>query len=283
MWASVIYVFLAIVWSIKCCLYFDDLFGIQLAIGGVLGLGLFECGLWFFHYWIWNTMGWRAVPLFGLAVFLSVLKSIFSYMLVLVGAMGWGLTKPTLESGTLCRIFCCVFVYIGLDLVRLIVMSSKDTEHLPFLFVVAVLVPLAILNGVIFYWVFGSLGKSIQKLKAANQTEKLKQFHGLWRVLIFALLLMTAGQVAEISTLARSIEVQWKTQWIYSDAISHGIFLLVLVAMMWLWRPHTETQRYAFSTQIDDQDIDRGKGPDVATDEDAAAQPATIVGRAGDV
>merc|ERR1712151_1286814 len=102
------------------------------------------------------------------------------------------------------------------------------------------------LNGTIFFWVFGSLSKSIEELEAEQQSEKLKLFQNLWRVLALSLALVVLGRFCEIVTYARSIDAAWKTQWFYADGVSHGIFLFILMAMIIIWRPHVETQRYAY-------------------------------------
>merc|ERR1712087_919151 len=65
--------------------------------------------------------------------------------------------------------------------------------------------------------------------------------------------------------LSRPPQAVWKTQWVLTDAVSHLLFLLVLVAMMYLWAPHSESRRFAYSQQLSSVDVD-----DDARDKSAA-------------
>merc|ERR1711933_470465 len=59
-----------------------------------------------------------------------------------------------------------------------------------------------------------------------------------------------------IFDLSRSISIRWHYQWFLADGVSHLLFLAVLAAMMYLWAPHTNSQRYAYSHQVDGDDKD---------------------------
>merc|ERR1711972_663786 len=59
----------------------------------------------------------------------------------------------------------------------------------------------------------------------------------------------------QIFDLSRSISIRWHYQWFFADGVSHILFLLVLAGMMYLWAPHTNSQRYAYSHMADDEDV----------------------------
>merc|ERR1712029_540859 len=59
--------------------------------------------------------------------------------------------------------------------------------------------------------------------------------------------------------LSRSINIRWRYQWVFSDAVSHTIFLFVLTFMMYLWAPHMHSKRYAYS-QAGEQEDEESKG-----------------------
>jgi len=66
----------------------------------------------------------------------------------------------------------------------------------------------------------------------------------------------------QIFDLSRSITIRWHYQWLFADGISHLLFLLVLLVMMYLWAPHTNSQRYAYSQAGDkEQDKDELSAP----------------------
>mmetsp|Transcript_42967 Transcript_42967/g.98683 ORF Transcript_42967/g.98683 Transcript_42967/m.98683 type:complete len:486 (-) Transcript_42967:184-1641(-) len=262
-----VYVGLGAIWAILSLVHHKELFNIQVCIGVVLFMGLVEVSLWYVTYFTWNKTGDKNFYMFYGAILASVVKSTFSYMLVLVGAMGWGITRPSLEKSTVCMIRCCCVIFIPLDYVRRVITNFQDTE-VPLSFILCILLPCSIMNGLIFYWVFSSLGDAIDNLTAQKQTEKLKLFHRLWCVLVMALVLLTLGQLAEFAMVSVDVEVRWPYQWIFEDGVSHVLFLLVLFFQMILFRPHKESHRYAYSQQLADEEGDPA--------EDANQDPFTI-------
>uniref|UniRef100_A0A7S3MA22 GOST seven transmembrane domain-containing protein n=1 Tax=Spumella elongata TaxID=89044 RepID=A0A7S3MA22_9STRA len=119
------------------------------------------------------------------------------------------------------------------------------------------MLPVALLNGVIFYWIFTALSSLMETLRERRQQEKLLLFERLWKVLVAALAAASSTLLFQIFDLSRSISIRWHYQWFFADGVSHILFLLVLSVMMYLWAPHTNSQRYAYSLQIDGDDKDK--------------------------
>merc|ERR1712217_737046 len=206
----------------------------------------------------------------------SVVKSIFSYMLVLVAALGWGVTRPYLDHRTIMKVQAVTFLYIVLDFIRESVLSFRHSHSLSLAFVLLCLLPVALLNGAIFYWIFTALSSLMETLRDRRQAEKLLLFERLWKLLIFALGLASLTLLFQIFDLSRSISIRWHYQWFFADGVSHILFLLVLAGMMYLWAPHTNSQRYAYSHAADDEEKDdmleegkAGNGGNVWAAEDA--------------
>lgn len=254
---ALVYICLTLLWSCLCLLYRKELFRIHICLGWAIVLGLLESCLWFLNYYIVNLSGNRAWVAFLAATWFSVAKTIFSYMLVLVGSMGWGITKPYLDSCTVCKISALSGIFIVLDFTRRVVLSFRHTSPvLPVSFVFGILLPISVLNGVIFYWVFNCLGRLMEELQAKKQDEKLLLFTRLWKILLFALCASTLSQFHEFFNVSRGIEERWRQHWFFADGMSHLLFMVPLIGMMLLWRPHADSQRYAFSQQIDCDDKD---------------------------
>jgi len=216
----------------------------------VIFFGLVECFVWFLFFNEWNASGIRGKFLFVLAILFTVIKSTFSYMLVLVASLGWGVTRPYLDTQVILKIQVLSFLYIVLDFIREAVLSFRHSHSLSIMFVLLCLLPVSLLNGAIFSWVFSALSHLMETLKERRQLEKLALFQQLWRILIGALSVATLTLLFQIFNLSRSITARWKYQWLLTDGISHGLFLFVLAAMMYLWAPHKYSQRYAYSQQI---------------------------------
>eukprot|EP00928_Gymnodinium_smaydae_P016743 TRINITY_DN16336_c0_g1_i1.p1 TRINITY_DN16336_c0_g1~~TRINITY_DN16336_c0_g1_i1.p1 ORF type:complete len:505 (-),score=59.27 TRINITY_DN16336_c0_g1_i1:95-1609(-) len=252
LWLFAIYVVLNLFWFFLSLRWWKQLFNIQKCIGAVLFIGMVECILWYAFLNDWNNTGRRGRMLFVLAVAFTVAKSVFSYMLVLVASLGWGVTRPFLDKGTTMKIQALSFLYIVLDIVREYVLSFRHSHSISFLFVVLCLLPVSLMNGLIFYWVFTALSNLMETLQERRQTEKLALFQKLWTILVIALTLAAIALLFQFFDMSRdNYSARWKYQWLFADAVSHALFLGVLICIMYLWAPHAESQRYTYSEQLD--------------------------------
>jgi len=268
-WLLLAYVGLAIFWMILSVRWWREIVSMQNCISAVIFFGLVEAFLWYIFFNEWNSKGVRGRILFTFSILSSVIKSIFSYMLVLVAALGWGVTRPYLDRQVVLKIQAVSFLYIVLDFIRESVLSFRHSHSLSLAFVLLCLLPVSLLNGGIFYWVFTALSSLMETLRDRRQLEKLNVFQYLWRILVFALCVATATLLFQIFNLSRSITSRWKYQWIFAEGVSHCLFLFILVAMMYLWAPHKYSQRYAYSQTATDQDDNENAGitnPDSAQD-----------------
>mmetsp|Transcript_85413 Transcript_85413/g.198575 ORF Transcript_85413/g.198575 Transcript_85413/m.198575 type:complete len:529 (+) Transcript_85413:64-1650(+) len=253
-WLSLCYAAMAVVWMALSLRWWRELFHIQYCIAVVILLGLVDSFLWWIFFTDWNSSGTRGRILFIMAILSSVVKSVFSFMLVLVASLGWGVTRPYLDHRTIVKVQSLSFLYIVLDFIREAVLSFKHSHSLSLAFILLCLLPVAQLNGAIFYWIFTALSSLMDTLRERRQNEKLLLFERLWKILVFALAVASLTLLFQIFDLSRSISIRWHYQWFFADGVSHILFLLVLAAMMYLWAPHTNSQRYAYSVQVDDED-----------------------------
>jgi len=233
-------------------------------IAAVIFLSLLECLLWLVFYNDWNGSGYRGKFLFVLSILATVIKTTFSYMLVLVASLGWGVTRPYLDSQVITKIQVISFFYIGLNFIRETVLSFRNSHSLSIPFVLLCLLPVSLMNGGIFSWVFTALSSLMETLKERHQFEKLLLFQRLWKILVFAIVVATLTLLGQIFFLSRSMTARWKYQWLITDGISHALFLFVLAAMMLLWAPNMNSQRYAYSSQVGTTDDHEGGGGDHA-------------------
>merc|ERR1712048_116044 len=173
--------------------WWKELFNIQNCIAVVI----------FFNDW--NATGVRGKFLFILAILFTVVKSTFTWVLVLVASIGWGVTRPYLDHQVILKIQVLCFFYIVLDFIREAVLSFRHSHSLSLMFVLLCLLPVSLLNGVIFYWVFTALSSLMETLKERRQSEKLALFERLWQILIFALVVATLTLLTQILQLSRAV------------------------------------------------------------------------------
>jgi len=261
-WLAILYLLLGMIWAFLSIRWANELFAIQNCISAVLCLGTLESCLWYVLFRDWNWTGRRMTFLFIISLVVAVIKQILSYMLVLVASLGLGVTRDNIDRPTSVRMQGVACLYIVLDIVREIVVSFDEKHALPWVFVLSCLLPVAALNGVLFYWVIMALTQLIETLKELRQFEKLQMFKRFFAVLAFSLLIASITLFREVMGAMEGTQIGWQYQWLYTDGIAHSIYTVVLVSVMYLWQPHHNSKRYAYSHQLDDQELDvRFTGP----------------------
>lgn len=267
-WLAILYIFMAMIWMCLSLRYWRELFHIQYCITAVIFLGLVEAFLQWRFFMDWNESGLRGRFVFVLAILATVVKSIFSYMLVLVASLGWGVTRPYLDQPTILKVQALSCFYIVLDFIRESALSFRHSHSLSIAFVLLCLLPVALLNGVIFYWIFTALSSLIETLAERKQQEKLRVFQRLWKILVAALSLASLSLLFQLYDLSRSISQRWHYQWFFADGVSHILFCMVLGAIMFLFAPHTNSQRFAYKQVEGDE---KGESSQVADDKNVWA------------
>mmetsp|Transcript_28818 Transcript_28818/g.79426 ORF Transcript_28818/g.79426 Transcript_28818/m.79426 type:complete len:517 (-) Transcript_28818:207-1757(-) len=270
-WLLLFYGGLGLAWMLLSLRWWRELINIQNCVAIVILLGLFESFLWWIFFNDWNSSGLRGRFLFVMAILFSVVKSTFSYMLVLVASMGWGVTRPFLDPQALMKIKAISTMYIILGFLRETALSFRHSHSLSLGFVVVCLLPVSLLNGGIFYWIFSALSNLIETLKERQQQEKLSIFQTLWWVLVTSLGFAGLMMVFQIMDVSSSITTTWKYQWLFSDGVSHILFAFVLVVMMYLWAPHKYSQRYAY-THMENKDKESVEAVDSVWADEAAEE-----------
>jgi hypothetical protein len=247
---SLVYLGVGMVWMCSMLRWWKEIFRIHICITIVVWLGMVESFLWQALLNHWNRDGSRGAILFFFAVSSTVAKMVFSYMLVLVGCMGWGITKPNLDVGVMKSLWLVAFLYVVLGTVRELVLAHRHAYSLSPTFLILCLIPISVLNGGFFYWIATSLVDLIMVLEERKQTAKLHLFRNLSRVLVLALVIGGAAMLYQVFVFSKNISHHWSEQWLFTDGIPHMLFLGVLMAMMWLWRPHSLSSEYMHIEEV---------------------------------
>jgi hypothetical protein len=259
-------------WFLNSMYWWEQLYRIQSCITIVLALGMLEAWAWFVFYSQWNDNGLMPSGLLVLAIFTSVVKTVVSYLLVLVASMGWGITKPFLETYVVKRVMTVGVTYVFFESIRELVMVFRTAHTVSTMFVLLCVIPVSCVNAFLFWWISVSLSELLVTLELRRQTSKLSLFRKLYWTLIFAFAVAIAALMYQIFVYSRDLSEHWKEQWLLQDAIGHCLFLFVLIAMMLLWAPNSHSQLYTHFTQLGDKDDEEMNMPDsgiaIADDED---------------
>ncbi|XP_061646233.1 transmembrane protein 87A isoform X1 [Phyllopteryx taeniolatus] len=246
----VVYILFALLWFTWAACYWKDILRIQFWIAGVIFLGMVEKAVFCAEYENTNAVGSASPGLLIFAELVSALKRTIARLLVIIVSLGYGIVKPRLGT-VMHRVVGLGVLYLVFAAIEgvLRITGAKDSD-------LALLanIPLALLDSSLCWWIFVSLAQTIKTLKLRKNPVKLSLYRHFTNTLIFAVIasIIFMGWTAKKFRLA-DCQSDWVELWV-EDAFWRFLFSLILLVIMFLWRPSANNQRYAFTPLIDDSD-----------------------------
>ncbi|XP_018009867.1 transmembrane protein 87A isoform X2 [Hyalella azteca] len=264
----VVYVIYGVVWLVLCFLRWRDLLRLQYWIAAVILLGLLEKAMFVAEYESLNEQGYSVPGLLIAAEIVSCAKRTISRILVVIVALGFGIVKPRLGS-LLHRVIALGMLYFLLASIESCTRILRPKTDQSKQMLVAV-IPLALLDSLICWWVFSALVSTIRTLRLRRNPTKLALYSYFTNALALGVLLSVIFMFWSVRyhTYDDCLK-DWQTLWL-NDAFWHLLFALLLLVIMILWRPTNNNQRFAFSPLLDDgsdgEEIDHLIGGGLAED-----------------
>ena len=189
-----------------------------------------------------------------------------SRVLVLVVSLGFGVVKPTLGAKRY-QVAVLGTLYLVFSLCLSIVENWNHAEQVPWTTVVFLVVPVALLATVFYWWIFVSILTTITQLRVRKQTMKISMYRWLFNVLVGSVAVSAVAIVYQMFVVAfSSIDDRWRTWWMW-NAFWQLLYFGLLLVIAWLWRPVTNNTRYSYG--------DPDSKPLVDVEESAAANSAS--------
>ncbi|XP_061600795.1 transmembrane protein 87A isoform X2 [Cololabis saira] len=246
----VVYILYALLWFIWAACYWKDLLRIQFWIAGVIFLGMVEKAVFCAEYENTNALGSASPGLLIFAELVSALKRTLARLLVIIVSLGYGIVKPRLGT-VMHRVVVLGVLYFAFASIEgvLRITGAKDSD-----LALLASIPLALLDSSLCWWIFVSLAQTIKTLKLRRNPVKLSLYRHFTNTLIFAVIvsIIFMGWTTKKFRLA-DCQSDWVELWV-EDAFWRFLFSVILLAIMFLWRPSANNQRYAFTPLIDDSD-----------------------------
>lgn len=243
-----IYIFLWAVWVMLLLRWRARILSVHSSIGVVLMLGLLECAAWLTFLGGWSSSGVAGTRSFAAAVFLSYAKSTACYVLSLVVAMGWGVTKSHLDLLSTLKILALGAACIILGTVSYV----AHAHHRPpasFEFQVMCDFPESILNGSFIPWIYQELAGSLQALTDGTRLADaalLRSFRAFFTAALTVATTTIFIQQLGFAPSSLSIPALWRYQWYLEEGVFHILFLLMLIVTMCLWTAHQDSPNSAY-------------------------------------
>lgn len=246
----IVYILYALLWFIWASCYWKDLLRIQFWIAGVIFLGMVEMAVFCAEYENTNAVGSASQGLLVFAELISALKRTLARLLVIIVSLGYGIVKPRLGT-VMHRVVGLGVLYFAFAAIEgiLRITGAKDSD-------LALLanIPLALLDSSLCWWIFVSLAQTIKTLKLRRNPVKLSLYRHFTNTLIFAVIASIIFMVWTTKKFRLAdCQADWMELWV-DDAFWRFLFSIILLVIMFLWRPSANNQRYAFTPLIDDSD-----------------------------
>lgn len=190
-------------------------------------------------------------------VFLSILtagKITFSFFLLLLIALGYGIVYPKLNKTTMRR--CQIFAALNFALsVAFLIQSYLEDPESTSLMILITLVPVSIVMFAFYFMILKSMTNTVRYLRDQRQVVKLGMYRKLLTIIYASLLIILAGLVISsfvflgMNTM-QMIEQHWRTRFFFTDFWPTLVYFGVFVTFAFLWRPTDTSYMLACSQQL---------------------------------
>uniref|UniRef100_A0A8C5G3K4 Transmembrane protein 87A-like n=1 Tax=Gouania willdenowi TaxID=441366 RepID=A0A8C5G3K4_GOUWI len=251
----IVYVLMAVLWLLLSSCYWRDLLRIQFWIGGVIFLGMLEKAVYYAEF---QRIQYDGMSVQGAVVFgelLSAVKRTLARVLVIIASLGYGIVKPRLGA-LLHRVVGVALLYLILSMVEGTLRVNTDRGDDGRTLILCDIF-LAFIDSCV-----ACLAQTMKLLRLRRNVVKLSLYRHFTNTLIFAVIASVIFSVWTSKTFRMSTCLpDWRELWI-NDAFWPFLFSIILMVIMFLWRPSANNQRYAFSPLFDEEsDDDEEKEP----------------------
>ncbi|XP_065277059.1 transmembrane protein 87A-like [Emys orbicularis] len=244
----IVYVFYGVLWLGLLACYWRDILRIQFWIGGVILLGMLEKAVFYAEFQSLQSQG---VSVQGAVIFAEVLcavKRMLARVLVIIASLGYGIVKPRLGA-LLNRVVGVGLMYLLFSIIEGVLRVKSDQGSTATL---VCNIALAFVDSCIVWWILISLVQTMKLLKLRRNTVKLSLYRHFTNTLIFAVIASVIFIIWTTKTFRLTkCQSDWRELWI-DDAFWRFLFSIILLVIMFLWRPSANNQRYAFVPLVDE-------------------------------
>ncbi|XP_006737385.1 transmembrane protein 87B isoform X1 [Leptonychotes weddellii] len=246
----IVYILYGVLWLMWSACYWKDILRIQFWIAAVIFLGMLEKAVFYSEYQNVSSTGLSTQGLLIFAELISAVKRTLARLLVIIVSLGYGIVKPRLGT-VMHRVVGLGILYFIFAAIEGVMRVIGGSNHLAVTFGDIIL---AVIDSIFIWFIFISLAQTMKTLRLRKNTVKFSLYRHFTNTLIFAVLASIVFMVWTTKTFRiAKCQSDWMERWV-DDAFWSFLFSLILIVIMFLWRPSANNQRYAFMPLIDDSD-----------------------------
>ncbi|KAK4138216.1 membrane protein-like protein [Trichocladium antarcticum] len=270
-------------------LYFQhrsDILAVQNYITAILIFLVIEMLMtWgFYDYLNRNGSNLGSKVLLVTVAILNACRNSFSFFLLLIVCMGYGVVKPTLGRTMIYIRWLAIahFVFGIVYAITSLVVTPDNAGP----FVLLIVLPLAATLTAFYVWTLNSLNLTLKDLRERKQHVKENMYRKLWWCILVSILVIFAFFFFNSFSFASArdpdyVPFHWKTRWFVLDGWLNIVYFVDVAFIAYVWRPTANNRRFAMSDEIAQEDdgtfeianLDIGN-PDESDDEEARVDSA---------
>ncbi|KAI0122097.1 lung seven transmembrane receptor-domain-containing protein [Daldinia grandis] len=259
---TILYAVVVVFWGFLYYQHRYDILPVQNYITAILVFLVVEMLMtWgFYDYLNRNGSNVGAKVLLVVVAVLNAFRNSFSFFLLLIVCMGYGVVKPSLgKTMVYVRWLAIAHFVFGLVYAITSLLVSPDTAG-PL--VLLIVLPLAGTLTGFYVWTLSSLNATLKDLRERKQTVKEAMYKKLWWCILISILVIFGFFFFNSFSFASAsdpdyVPFHWKSRWFILDGWLNLVYFADVAWVAYVWRPTANNRRFAMSDEIA-QDEDGG-------------------------
>jgi hypothetical protein len=252
---TLVYALLGIGWGILYYLNRNDILPVQNYITAIVVFLVVEMFMTWLFYDYQNRHGLStgAKVLLVVVSILSAFRNSFSFFLLLIVCMGYGVVKLSLGK-TMIYVRWLAITHFVFGVIYSIASLSVTPENAGPL-VLLVVLPLAATLTAFYVWTLNSLNFTLRDLVQRKQTVKAAMYKKLWWCILTSIIVIFAFFFVNSWTFAGQsdddfVPNHWSTRWFILDGWLNLIYFADVAFVAYIWRPTANNRRFAMSDEV---------------------------------
>ncbi|KAI9743859.1 MAG: hypothetical protein M1818_002593 [Claussenomyces sp. TS43310] len=280
---AIAYAVLAAFWGFFYVQHRHDILAVQNYITAIIMFLIVEMLMtWgFYDYENRNGANTGSKVLMIVVAVLNAARNSFSFFLLLIVCMGYGVVKPSLGRTMIyVRWLAATHFVFGLIYSIASLIITPDSAGPLVLFVI---LPLASTLTAFYVWTLNSLNLTMKDLFERKQTVKAAMYRKLWYCILFSILVIFGFFFFNSFTFAGVsdpdfVPNNWKSRWFILDGWLNLVYFADVAFICYMWLPTANNRRFAMSDELaqDDEGFEvadfGADGDDSGDEEEGRAQ-----------
>ncbi|KAK3989527.1 lung seven transmembrane receptor-domain-containing protein [Cladorrhinum sp. PSN332] len=284
---AILYALVLVYWGFLYYQHRSDILAVQNYITAILIFLVIEMLMTWGYLDFLNRHGTSVGShvLLGVVAILNAGRNSFSFFLLLIVCMGYGVVKPTLGKTMIyVRYLAIAHFVFGIVYAITSFVIKPDTAG-PF--VLLIVLPLAGTLTAFYVWTLNSLNFTLKDLRERKQHAKETMYKKLWWGILISIMVIFAFFFFNSFTFATAsdpdfVPFHWKSRWFILDGWLNIVYFADVCWIAYVWRPTANNRRFAMSDELAQEDdgtfeianLDIGN-PDESDDEDEERRVGT--------